>query len=231
LPRITKDLYLKFVLPILPRAEVDAVMVDGVGAALAASETAPRLPIYGSSGLNVWNHRTVKRLSSIFQLLTLSPELSMHELSWLTARSAKDVNLELVVQGNQEVMVTQDCLLRLIKEKAAFWGLQDFRRVFPIHVDDASRTYIFNAVETCLVDHLPEILQMGLDGVAIDARHRTERYAEEMTRIYVDAIEIASKTDEAPDDQLNALKERARLISLGGITTGHFLKGLKETLE
>lgn len=231
-PRITKDKYLKFAVPLLLRSCADGIMVDGLGAANAVASAMPEMSLSGSMSLNVWNHLTIWQLSQ-FRRLTLSPELSANQLSELVAKAnLRNIpELELVVQGNLEVIVTEDCLPCLAPGKAEFWGLQDFRRVFPLRTDDESRTHIFNSVETCLIDYMPKIFEIGLDGIAIDARGRTARYAKEMAELYRSAIDLTEKGEGSLRKDLENLKEDARRMSLGGITSGHFLKGLKEELS
>jgi len=247
--KITKDGYLKFAVPLLDRlgpndALLDGVMVESIGAAEAAVVAKSNMPLSGSTSLNVWNHLTVKQLGQRFSRLTLSPELSRNQLAELVARSRPDnaPELELIVQGNLEVMVTEDCLPCAAQKDArsikAFWGLQDFKRTFPLWLDDDSRTHVLNAAETCLVDFMPRLFEIGLDGVAIDARGRTDKYAREMAEIYREAISLTEKRghDLEPNIETNieidlgSLKEKARRISLGGITTGHFIKGLRDEL-
>ncbi len=232
LPRITKDGYLKIAVPLISQSNVSGVMVEGVGAAESVLSGVPEMPISGSMSLNIWNHLTVWQLSQ-FERLTLSPELSYEQLSEIVAgaRLMKIPDLELIVQGSLEVMVTEDCLPCLAQGKAQFWGLQDFKRIFPLRIDDESKTHIFNSVETCLIDYMPKIFEIGLDGIAVDARGRTGRYAKEMTELYIRAIELTEKGGASLGNDLESLKEEARQRSLGGITSGHFLKGLKEELS
>lgn len=239
-PRITKDRYLKFVVPLLARLDtdnalLDGIMVEGIGAAEAVGAK-PNVPLSGSASLNVWNHLTVRQLGLRFSRLTLSPELSADQLAELVSRSriVSAPELELMVQGNLEVMVAEDCLPCAAQKDArcsnASWGLQDFKRTFPLWLDNDSRTHILNAAETCLVDLMPRIFEIGLDGIAIDARGRTGKYAREMTEIYQKAIWLTEKGGRDPETDLGSLKEKARAISLGGITTGHFIKGLRDEL-
>ncbi len=234
-PRITRDKYLKSALTMLQRARaegimVDGIMVEGIGAAEAVNSAAPNMPLSGSSSLNIWNHLAAWQMSPQFQCLTLSPELSADQLSHLVTRARRKSvpEMELVAQGNLEVMVTEDCLPCLAPGKAAFWGLQDFKRVFPLRTDDESRTHIFNSVETCLIDHMPKIFEIGLDGISIDARGRTGKYAKEMAGLYRTAIELTQKSGGSLKEDLEALKNEAKVMSLGGITSGHFIKGLRE---
>jgi putative protease len=228
-PRVTADEYLRLARPLLQRSVADGIMVDGIGAAEFVLSERPQMPVSGSMGLNIWNHMAVWQLSH-FQRLTLSPELSANHLLELVGRAhlRSIPELELLVQGNLEVMVTEDCLTCLAPCKAEFMGLQDFKRLFPIYADDESRTHILNSVETCLIDHMPDIFRIGLDGIAIDARRRTGKYAKEMAQLYTRAVELTEKGGEDLEKDLLSLKEEARQRSLGGITTGHFLKGLKD---
>jgi len=237
-PKITRNDYLASAVPLLARAWkeniLDGVMVEGEGAAEAA-KSAPGIPVLGAAGLNVWNHLAVCSLARDFSCLTLSPELSSDQMADLISRSSAmpRPDIEILVQGNQEVAVTEDrlpCAAFKDYSREKFYGLQDFKRVFPIYLDDDSRTHISNAAETCLVDCMPRISDLGLEGIAIDARGKTKRYAREMTQIYSRALEITERGGDQTSGELNCLKEEARRISLGGITYGHFLKGLKDEL-
>jgi putative protease len=106
----------------------------------------------------------------------------------------------------------------------AFFGIRDATgRVFPLSSDGECRTRIGNAVETCLADHLPAIRQAGISEIVSDARGRTGAYAGAMVRIYRDAT---GQTGVPGDRQ--ELKERIKALACGGITAGHFLRGLKE---
>ena len=244
-PKITKANFLELARPLLADLPADGVMVENVGAVETVLAARPDARICGAAGLNVWNHLTVQSLSPPIQLLTLSPELSANQLAETIAASRRSTDaprLELMVQGNLEVMVTEDCIPCLAKEKvketgkdknagSVFWGLQDFRRIFPVRLDDDMRTHIFNSAETCLLDYMPRIFEIGLDGVAVDARGRTEKYAREMTQIYLEAIELTEKGGRSLSEDLQALKERVQPMALGGITSGHFIKGLKEELS
>ena len=49
-----------------------------------------------------------------------------------------------------------------------------------------------------------------------------------MTKIYREAVRITGEGAKKDDRQLLRLKEQAKALSLGGITAGHFSRGLKE---
>ena len=239
-PRICRSEFFSLACRVLAGAEVEGVLVENVGALQAALECQPALSIYGGMGLNVCNHLAVRALTPSLCHFTLSPELSARQMAAAISASRllpQRPSLELVVQGSLEVMVAEDCIPCLAGLHAAaddseqFWGLQDMRRVFPLRLDDDSRIHIFNSVETCLLDQMPRIAAMGLDGIALDARGRGEAYAREMTEIYRRAIELTGKGGEALERDLQALKEAVLPLSLGGITYGHFIKGLRDEID
>ena len=236
-PRITPADFLEFAGRLLAPGKIDAIMVENVGAVQKALEAGPGLHILGASGLNVCNHLAVQVLAPPLELLTLSPELSYRQLAGVVAavrRHSNPVRMELLVQGSLEVMVARDCMplpSRAGYVPGEFWGLQDMRRIFPLRMDDDNRTHIFNSAETCLLDQLPEIFAIGLDGVALDARGRTEDYAREMSEIYRKAIDLTERGSAVLRQELESLKESVRPLALGGITHGHFQKGLKDEIS
>jgi len=223
-------------------AGVCALMLNGTGPVSALSEAVPGLLLYGATGLNVFNHLTANRLCPPFSQVTLSPELGAADIGrlvQLVRNAGKGPAMEVIVQGNIEVMITADCVGVLDPARGAgtcafpqegrFLGIRDGRsRLFPVRTDTFCMTHIRNAAETCLVDHMPALCRMGIDSVAIDARGRPAAYIREMTGIYRLAIDKVSKGDHGMEGALTDLKESARKISLGGITAGYFRHGLFE---
>ncbi|NYT03063.1 MAG: peptidase U32 [Methanosarcinales archaeon] len=229
-PRLTGKDFLDLAFPLLPGAGVAEVVVESLGLAEAILAACPGLVVSGSAGLNVWNHRTVRQLREM-RRLTLSPELSAEQIAVLAARSRgpRAPGLEILAQGSLEVMVTKDRLLDLVGgAPAPFNAIRDARGIFPVYQDDQGLTHSLNSRETCLIDHLPRILEMGVHAVAIDARNRGCRYPREMAGIYREGLQRAQEADGSTRAQLEDLKERAARISLGGITAGHFLRGVAE---
>ncbi|MDP3066245.1 MAG: U32 family peptidase [Methanobacteriaceae archaeon] len=210
---------------------VRGVMVDGWGA--LPDENQSPLKWYGSTGLNVWNHLTVKELSGRFDSLTASPELSKDDLRKLVNLKhlkSPNINLEIMVQGNLEVLISEGYLGINNKNKNLkedFWGLKDHKgHIFPINWDYKGRTRLLNSVELCLIDHLPPIMKMGLNGIVIDARGKPGRYTEEMILKYTKALELTIKKPPHLAHELKILKGDIKKISTGGITSGNFLRGI-----
>jgi putative protease len=246
LPRITGKPELDRVcalLPLLRNKGLASCMVDSTGAAAALRDVVPEMQVAGSAGLNIFNHMTVKSLAPRFFRLTVSPELSIPEIAELVRLARQEgcsTEFELIAQGNAETMVSFDCLLQphiLCKAGAGdssapqiFTGVRDSTgRIFPVRTDGSCRTHLFNAVETCLLDHIPSLVQAGIGVVAIDARGRTPAYAEKMVGFYREAIRIAQQDSPVSQTRLMQLKEQVIAVSLGGITAGHSVRGLDES--
>ena len=67
-------------------------------------------PIYGNHNLNVWNSFCVHNLNaSNFKSLILSSELSGEEIKQIVLKNHdKNIDLEMIVNGNLEVIVSKD---------------------------------------------------------------------------------------------------------------------------
>jgi putative protease len=245
-PRITRTAFSDTVLPLVPRISeigIAGIMVENPGMIDALRRIAPQCKLYGATGLNVFNHATAEKLSSCCHLLTLSPELSRDEIRFLVSAArtqGPESRFALIVQGISEAIISDDCLLEPFlhcrsdagephRTPGIFYGIRDSTgHVFPVRMDRECRTHIGNAAELCLVDHLPEIRDIGISEVVIDARGRPAGYVLEMTRMYREALDIISAQKPEAGKQLQALKDRIKRISYGEITAGHFIRGLKE---
>jgi len=209
------------------------IMVDGMGALKAVKDSRSNLKICGSAGINVWNVETVLEITNIFETLTPSAELSKKDLKTLIMGSYQNnvnTSFELVVQGNVDTLISADCLLSSIRrddkwKRDNFYGIQDIKKhIFPIKIDQNGKTHILNSVELCLINYLPEICQIGINSIVVDARNKTCDYAQNMISIYRQGLDSV----ETGTSNMNNLKNKIKSMSTGGITVGNFMKGIKE---
>jgi putative protease len=246
-PRITRDTYLEKVLPSVPglfREGICECMVGNAGTGDALLREEPSLVLSGSAGLNIFNHAAALNALPGSRLLTLSPELSGTDIGSLIRLARKAAagspDFAVIVEGTAEAMITDDCLPwdqlhcgekdpDTGKNGGRFLGIRDATgHVFPVRMDGECRTRIGNAAETCLIDHLPSLIAADVSEAVIDTRGRTPAYTREICRIYREAVDAANKGPAEGDPAvLESLKERVRQIALGGITTGHFIRGLR----
>jgi len=233
-PRITSQRFIDAAISLLAERRVAGVLADGLGAAVAIARAYPDLEVHGGTGLNLWNARAVSRLAGRFASLMLSPELSREELAVAIAASrAADVTIPLgvQVQGSLVLMISDDCVPSLDacpSDVATRYALEDdHRRRFPLALDAECRTRLLNAVETCLVDHLPALISAGVNLLVVDARGRTPAWAAAAVGAYRAGIAGL----DAPCGRagsLEALKKDLKAIAAGGITAGPFTRGRRE---
>lgn len=245
--RIADDAYISAALPLVEKVlglGVCGIMVESYGSAAAIRRVAPYVRIYGGSGMNIYNSLSLAQISDLFSGAVISPEASAENIRDLIGRIPPElrgkVETEYLVNGAVELMVTENNLpLSGLSDYGTYdpkktYSLLDERdRDFPIYVDACGRTHIFNAVETCLIDSLPELCDMGLDTLSVDGRHKTYDYASAVVKAYKEGLRAVSDggrlgrgSGRALDNELDDLKKRVAKISQGGITEGHFRRGV-----
>jgi putative protease len=235
-PRVQVPEFTSTALRLLPGFERDGlseVMIEGAMYAAAIHSVTPGIRVTGGPDLNIFNACAVRALSGECSGFILSPELSGNDIGSLCSRIDDRGSVSVLVQGNIPAMITADALLDLLKNREdpgrMSYGLSDTTgRIFPVHPDPWGRTHILNAAELCLIDYLPSLAGAGVDTVVIDARWRGPSYGSGMISVYREALEdpgwMAGKV--SIPDAIPVLKGKIRSMAQGGITTGHYLRGL-----
>ncbi|MCE5299067.1 MAG: DUF3656 domain-containing protein [Methanoregulaceae archaeon] len=237
-PRVQVPQFSQEALSLLTRlsdAGLEEVVVEGVMYADPIHAIAPGIQVTGGPDLNVFNACAFQALSQDCSGLTLSPELSGEDIGCLCDRIDEKGMVSVIVQGNIPAMITADSLLDLVKRHRGplqvSYGLSDTTgRIFPLHQDSFGRSHILNAAELCLIDYLPALARAGVDTFIIDGRWRGPSYASGMIAVYREAMNdhgwMAGRS-EGPDP-VSSLKGRIRAMAQGGITAGHYLRGLPD---
>ena len=161
--------------------------------------------VYGAHNINVWNNYTVKILSdSGFKGLTISSELSKQEICEMVKNSQENnCNLELIVFGNQEIMVTNDNFGEMTKIKdldltpGEYMVLEDKKKnkaKFKIFQDYNNRSHFFNDDCLSLIDELDELKELGIDEITLDCRFTTPQYMNKVITLYQEKLNDDSDT-------------------------------------
>lgn len=247
LPDITSKRFLEGAVSILNQdtgKNISGVMVGSLGAFWALKDISSPPDCYGSRALNIWNHMAASELiredggSNCLTSITLSPELSQKELKQAVSRiriEHPSIQVEFLVQGNLEALVSEDCLPCILPDKSMVeefkgpspnvFGIKDGKnRIFPLKIDEECRTHIANSVELCLIDHLPALNRSGVNSLVIDARGKPVDYITRMISLYQEAVDLTRANTPKLGARLNSLKKQAKKVSNGGITTGNFLQ-------
>lgn len=187
-------------------------------------------PVYGNHNLNVWNSYSVKNLAnSGFNGLILSSELSKDEIKEVVNKKDSDIDLELIVNGNLEVIVTKDDFSNLndgkdfiISNNNDYAILEDKKRKkfkYKVSFDYNKQSHIINKDCLCLIEEMDEIIDLGLDSLILDCRYSNPTYTKKIVSIYNEALKGRDK------EELTKYKYQIMDFSHSYINKGNFIEG------
>ena len=188
-------------------------------------------PIYGNHNLNVWNSFCVRDLNEAgFKSLILSSELSGSEIRELIQRNHdRNIDLEMIVNGNLEVIVSKDDFTNLndgkdfiISNDADYATLEDKKRKkfkYKIFFDYNRQSHIINKDCLCLIEEMNEIKDFGLDNLILDCRYSNEKYTTQILSIYNESLKVKDP------EVLSEYKYKIMDFSQSYINKGNFIEG------
>ena len=185
--------------------------------------------IYGNHNLNVWNSYAVENLSK-FNGLILSSELSGREIKEITRKNyIKNTDLEMIIHGNLEVIVSKDDFSNLnegrdfiIGNNADYATLEDKKRKkfkYKVFFDYNRQNHILNKDCLCLIEEMNEIKTLNLDNLIIDCRYSNEKYTKSILSIYNDSL------GDINQEELTKFKYDIMDLSQSYINKGNYIEG------
>ncbi len=187
---------------------VDAVIAAAVDVLALAKRHAPRLEVHMSTQTGITNYEMARMWHELgASRVILARELSLHEITELCAKVPKELEVEAFVHGAMCVSVSGRCLLsnymtgRDANRGACAqpcryqYALMEEKRpgeYFPVFEEDG-QTFILNSKDMCMIDHVPELIEAGLDSLKIEGRAKSSYYAAMTTAAYRHAIDAAAE--------------------------------------
>ncbi|MBE6487474.1 MAG: U32 family peptidase [Methanosphaera stadtmanae] len=191
----------------------------------------PENNVYASHNMNIWNNYSVAMLSkNNFKACTISSELSNEEIKELVRKSKQyNTKLELIVQGNQEIMVSKDDFsnlnggfdLDIDTNEYVVLEDKDNNKKYKIHFDYNKQSHFFNNDMLCLIDEIDEIRNMGIENITLDCRFTTPKYTSKIISLYVQRLR-----DENPE---RTYSDSIKEISYSKMNKGNYIN--KRVLE
>ena len=185
-------------------AKVDALIVADIGLLALIKKYAPDMEIHISTQTGVVNYVTARELYNMgAKRIVLARELSLDEMSEIRAKTSPDMEIETFVHGAMCVSFSGRCLLSqyLVNRDAnrgecaqpCRWGyhLVEEKRpnqFFPIFEDEKG-TYILNAKDMCMIEHIDKLAQAGVDSLKIEGRAKSAYYVTVVTNAYRMAVD------------------------------------------
>lgn len=227
------DSYIKTIIQL----GIDAIIVSDPGIYQRIRAISPTVEIHWSTQASVTNFQTVKFWKDLgVYRSVLAREVSLSEIREIKTR-VPDSNLEVFVHGAMCISYSGRCLLsnymtgrdanRGDCAQACRWKyhLVEEQRpgeYFPIEETDQG-TFIFNSKDLCMIEHIGDLIEAGVDSLKIEGRVKTQYYVATVIRSYrmaIDAYYNHQLTDTLAKDLLNEIKK----VSYRDFTTGFFYR-------
>ena len=83
-------------------------------------------------------------------------------------------------------------------------------------------TYIFNSKDLCMIEHIPDLIDAGIDSFKIEGRMKTALYVADVARTYRQAIDDYYKSPELYESRKEYYMEEISKCTYRQFTTGFF---------
>lgn len=188
----------------LSALHVDAILVSDPGILMTAKEVVPEMELHLSTQANnvnwksaqFWYKQGVKRI-------VLARELSLEEIKSIRENLPQDCEIEAFVHGSMCISYSGRCLLSNYMTgrdsnrgacaqpcRYKYYLMEEKRpgQYFPV-VEDEKGTYIMNSKDLCMIEHIPELVQCGINSLKIEGRMKSAYYVASVVKAYRQALD------------------------------------------
>ena len=213
-------------LEFLQAAGVDAAILADVGVLSLLKKHAPGVKAHISTQASVSNYQAAAAWYELgASRVILARELSLDEIREIRAKAPPALELEAFVHGAMCVSYSGRCLLsnymtgRDANRGACAqpcryqYALMEEKRpgeYFPVFEDEKG-TYIMNSRDMCMIDHLDDLMDAGVDCLKIEGRAKSAYYAAIVTGAYrhvLDDVAAGRPVDPVWRDEVEHVSHR-----------------------
>lgn len=163
-------------------------------------------------------------------------ELSLEEIKEIRANIPSDMEIETFVHGAMCISYSGRCLLsNFMVGRDANQGacthpcrwkysiVEETRpgEVMPVFENERG-TYIFNSKDLCMIEHIPELIEAGVDSLKIEGRMKTALYVATVARTYRKAIDDYKESPELYRKNMPWYLDQISNCTYRQFTTGFF---------
>ncbi|MCR5833241.1 MAG: DUF3656 domain-containing protein [Selenomonadaceae bacterium] len=192
--------YIKF----LSRCNVDALLVQDLGAAALIKSIAPEIPLHASTQMSIHNSEGVKALADLgFSRAVLSRELTLKEIEKICGTAP--IETEIFIHGALCVCWSGQCLMSsMIGGRSGNRGrcAQPCRLPYEL-IDDSGKTllrsagkYLLSPKDLNTLDLLPQLVKTGVTSLKIEGRMKRPEYVATVVKVYRDALNNNCSTND-----------------------------------
>ena len=180
-------------------AGIDAVIVADLGVMATVKEILPEMEIHVSTQASIVSPEAALAYAALgAKRLVLARELSLDEIKAIKNALPEGIELEAFVHGSMCVSYSGRCMLsNLMTERDANRGrcaqpcrwnyiiYEEKRPDLPIPIEQTELgTFIMSSKDMCTVDHIPELIEAGIDSFKIEGRMKSAYYTAVVTNAY-----------------------------------------------
>ena len=185
---------------------VDAIILADVGTLALAKRHAPHVQCHISTQASIVNYQSATAWHDLgASRVILARELSLDEIREIRLKTPKELEIEAFAHGAMCVSYSGRCLLSnymtgrdsnrgACAQPCRYqYALMEEKRpgeYFPVF-EENGETYIMNSKDMCMIDHVAELMDAGLDSLKIEGRAKSAYYAAIVTAAYRHAIDAA----------------------------------------
>ena len=217
-------------------ANPDAIILSDFGVFNLVRKHMPNTPIHISTQTNTLNYESVKFWRDLgASRVILARELPIKDIAEIR-KNVPDVELESFIHGAQCVSFSGRCLLSdyfTNGERKANHGncsqpcrwsyklVEETRpgQYYEIHQDERG-SHILSPKDLCLVEHLSELIDAGVDSLKVEGRTKSLYYVSAVAKTYRQAIDECLKN---PSADLHKYFIELKKVGNRGYTTGFAL--------
>ena len=207
-------------------AGVDALILADLGAFTLAGKYAPRCQRHISTQQSIANYACAQAWFDLgAQRVVLARELGMDEIREIRRRVDPALEIETFCHGAMCVSYSGRCLLSnymtgrdsnrgACAQPCRYqYALMEEKRpgeYFPVFEDEKG-TYIMNSRDMCMIDHLDDLMDAGVDCLKIEGRAKSAYYAAIVTGAYrhvLDDVAAGRPVDPVWRDEVEHVSHR-----------------------
>ncbi|HAK58172.1 MAG TPA: peptidase U32 [Lachnospiraceae bacterium] len=224
----------------------DALIISDPGVFLMAREICPDIDIHISTQANNVNSMTCKFWADLgAKRVVTARELSLAEIKGICEGTPDELEIETFVHGAMCISHSGRCLLsHYFTGRDAnlgacthpcrwkYYVMEESRPGEYLPVEENERgTYIFNSKDLCMIEHIPELLDAGIDSFKIEGRMKTALYVASVIRAYRQAIDDCMEDEKRYRERLDHYRDEVRKCTYRQFTTGFFFGATDENSQ
>ena len=217
--------------------KIDGFIISDPGVFELAAEILPGIDRHVSTQANNTNYLTFRYWNRLGATRVVAArELSLRELSEIRSKIPEEMEIEAFIHGAMCISYSGRCLLssyftgrdanRGACTHPCRWkySLVESERpgeYLPVEEDDRG-TYIMNSKDLCMVGHIPELVEAGIDSFKIEGRMKTALYTAVVTRTYRQAIDDYYTSEKLYRRRLDYYMDEISACTYRSFTTGFY---------